>query len=32
MKHLVIIGARGWGREVYAAALGSKAYQEGEFL
>lgn len=31
MKHLIIIGARGWGREVYAAALGSKAYQEGEF-
>lgn len=31
MKNLIIIGARGWGREVYAAALGSKAYQEGEF-
>ena len=31
MKHLVIIGARGWGREVYAAAKGTKAYREGEF-
>lgn len=31
MKHLIIIGARGWGREVYAAALGTKAYREGEF-
>lgn len=31
MKHLIIIGARGWGREVYAAAKGTKAYQEGEF-
>ena len=31
MKHLIIRGARGWGREVYAAAKGTKAYQEGEF-
>lgn len=31
MKHLIIIGARGWGREVYAAAKGTKAYREGEF-
>lgn len=32
MKHLVIIGARGWGREVYAAAMGTKAYRDGEFV
>lgn len=31
MKHLLIIGARGWGREVYAAAIGTKAYRDGEF-
>lgn len=31
MKHLVIIGARGWGREVYAGAVGTKAYREGEY-
>lgn len=31
MKHLIIIGARGWGREVYAAAMGTKAYRDGEF-
>lgn len=31
MKHLIIIGARGWGREVYAAAMGTKAYHDGEF-
>lgn len=31
MKHLLIIGARGWGREVYAAAIGTQAYREGEF-
>lgn len=31
MKHLLIIGARGWGREVYAAALGTKAYRDKEF-
>lgn len=31
MKHLLIIGARGWGREVYAAAMGTKAYRDGEF-
>ena len=31
MKHLIIVGARGWGREVYAAAKGTKAYQSGEY-
>ena len=31
MKHLIIVGARGWGREVYAAAMGTKAYRDGEF-
>ncbi len=31
MKHLLIIGARGWGRDVYAAALGTKAYKDKEF-
>ena len=31
MKHLIIIGARGWGREVYAAAKGTKTYRDGEF-
>ena len=31
MKHLIIVGARGWGREVYAAAKGTKAYQNGEY-
>ena len=31
MKHLIIIGARGWGREVYAAARDTKAYKNGEF-
>lgn len=31
MKHLLIIGARGWGREVYAAALVTKAYLDGEY-
>ena len=31
MKNLIIIGARGWGREVYAAVLGTKAYKDGEF-
>lgn len=31
MKHLLIIGARGWGREVYAAAIGTQAYRDGEF-
>lgn len=31
MKHLLIIGARGWGREVYAGAIGTKAYRDGEF-
>ena len=31
MKHLIIIGARGWGREVYAAAIECKAYRNGEY-
>lgn len=31
MKHLVIIGARGWGREMYAAARNTVAYQNREF-
>ena len=31
MKHLIIIGARGWGREVYAAAIECKAYCNGEY-
>ena len=31
MKHLIIVGARGWGREVYAAAKGTKEYQSGEY-
>lgn len=28
MKHLIIVGARGWGREVYASAIKLKSYQE----
>lgn len=31
MKHLIIVGARGWGREVYAAAIGTKAFRNGEY-
>ena len=31
MKHLLIVGARGWGREVYASAVQSKAYRNGEY-
>lgn len=31
MKHLLIIGARGWGREVYAFAMETKAYLHGEY-
>ena len=31
MKHLVIIGARGFGREVYSAAKHTRAYRDGEF-
>lgn len=31
MKHLIIVGARGWGREVYAAAIHTKAYKNGDF-
>ena len=31
MKHLIIVGARGWGREVYASAKVTKAYQSGEY-
>lgn len=31
MKHLLIVGARGWGREVYAAAICTKEYIDGEY-
>ena len=31
MKHLIIVGARGWGREVCSAALKTQAYQMGEY-
>lgn len=31
MKHLIIVGARGWGREVYAAAINTSAYRNGEY-
>lgn len=31
MKHLLIIGARGWGREVYATAIKTNEYLNGEF-
>ena len=31
MKHLIIVGARGWGREVYASAIGTNAYISGEY-
>ena len=31
MKHLIIIGARGWGREIYAVAKNTIAYSQGEF-
>lgn len=31
MKHLIIVGARGWGREVYAATIKTEAYRDGEF-
>lgn len=31
MKNLIIIGARGWGREVYAAAISCAAYRRGEY-
>ena len=31
MKHLIIIGARGWGREVYEAAKNSPAFHRHEF-
>lgn len=30
MKHLIIIGARGWGREVYMAITETKEYKSGE--
>jgi sugar O-acyltransferase (sialic acid O-acetyltransferase NeuD family) len=32
MKNLIIIGARGWGREVYAAVIDTKAYRNGEVI
>ena len=31
MKHLVIIGAGGWGREVYESALHTAAYETGAY-
>lgn len=31
MKNLLIIGARGWGREVYSSAIMTKAYLDGEY-
>lgn len=31
MKHLLIIGARGWGREVYATFINSRMYESGEY-
>lgn len=31
MKHLLIIGARGWGREVYHAAKKTREYLEGSY-
>lgn len=32
MKHLLIIGARGWGREVYAEAIRTEAFENKEFI
>ena len=32
MNQLIIIGSRGWGREVFAAAKGTRAYRSGEFV
>lgn len=31
MKHLIIVGARGWGREVYASAICTESYKNGEY-
>lgn len=31
MKHLIIIGARGWGREVYLAAKSTIEYKNGDY-
>ena len=31
MKHLLIVGARGWGREVFGSVIQTKAFREGEF-
>lgn len=31
MKHLLIVGARGWGREVFGSVIQTKAFCEGEF-
>ena len=28
MKHLIIVGARGWGREVYATAISLDGYKK----
>lgn len=32
MKNLIIVGARGWGREVYASVLSTKEYIGGEIF
>ncbi len=32
MKNLIIVGARGWGREVYRLATTCAAYRRGEFV
>lgn len=32
MNQLIIIGARGWGREVFAAVQGTRGYRSGEFV
>lgn len=31
MKHLVIIGARGWGREVFATFINSRMFEKGDY-
>lgn len=31
MKHLLIVGARGWGREVFGHAIQTEAFHRGEF-
>ena len=32
MKNLIIIGARGWGREVYSSVMTTKEYIDGEIF